>query len=79
MEHDFEVTISIVNGDFNIRATGDILDILQGEILAIAAIMATVRKDDVSDEELETTFLEEYRRATEFVKREGVDFKVNAK
>ncbi len=79
MEHDFEVTISVVEGEFNIDATGDVGDIAKGVILAIATIMDVLKKDNVSDEELETSVLEEYRRAKEFVKWQGTNCEVSMK
>lgn len=77
--HDFEATISVVDGEFDISATGDIADIVQGLILAVATLMEAVKKNTVPDAMVEDAVMGEYRRAVEFIKEHGTDCEVSLK
>lgn len=77
--HDFKATVSLTNSEFDIEATGNHIDILTGLILAVATLGKDLKKDDVTDKELEASFVNEYRRALAYAKEhaEAGEFSIN--
>ena len=44
IKNDFKITVSCVDGDFNINSTGNAVDILRGAVLTVAAIWEGVKR-----------------------------------
>lgn len=75
---DFNVIVSVENGEFDIKASGNMGNCLKGLILAVATLTETLRKDGITDEEMEESIMEEYRRAVDFTKDQKDDLEISA-
>lgn len=75
---DFNVIVSVENGEFGIKASGNMSNCLKGLILAVATLAETLKKDGVTDEEMEESIMEEYRRAVDFTKDQKDDLEISA-
>lgn len=75
---DFKVVVSVENGDFDIKASGYLPNCVKGLILAVATLTETLKKDGVTDEEMEESVMKEYRRAIGFTKDQKDDLEISA-
>ena len=79
IKNDFKITVSCVDGDFNISATGDVSNIVQGAILTIASFLEAEKKDGTSDSELEDYIIGVFRMALERVREIQVNCEKDVK
>ena len=75
---DFNVIVSVENGEFDIKASGNMANCVKGLLLAVATLTETLRKDGVTDEEMEESVVKEYRRAVGFAKDQKEDLEISA-
>lgn len=71
-KQDFEVTVSVKNGEFSMNAAGSVPDAVKGMLLGVASLMETAKYDNVTDRDLDAAIPMEYRNAVAFV-RENKD------
>lgn len=65
---DIQISVNVTDGAFSLKTTGDMTNTVQTVILALAVIWEKIRRNDISDAELEDYILEEYREAVAFVR-----------
>lgn len=71
-ERDFEVAVSVKDGEYGLYVSGDTANAVKGLLLAVASIIEKTKDENVSNAEIEIAMLTEFKVAMEFI-RENIE------